>query len=334
VLQLENRTPFKAAIAVLPDRSGIDTLYVIVKATVMLQPTLSLAKEQVPVTLADEYYGEPSTSSLRYGSEMHIGKAGTDVLLIGNAWAPGARAVPHVSVGLSVAGRQKTIAVFGDRVWRDGKPSAPAPFESMPLVWERAFGGVHRRGDQVLAEERNPIGRGFAGGRSAVDMEGLPLPNLEDPAAPLEQISQVPAPACFAPVAPSWLPRRAYAGTYDDAWQRGRAPFLPDDFDPRFFQCAAPEVAFDRYLQGGERVHVTGVTPDAPIEFTVPDARLHVAVTVAGASREPAANLETLTIEPDENRACFTWRAALACDRTALKVERIVITRTAAGGRS
>ena len=32
VLQLENQTPFKAAIAVLPDRSGIDTLYVIVKA--------------------------------------------------------------------------------------------------------------------------------------------------------------------------------------------------------------------------------------------------------------------------------------------------------------
>ena len=48
-------------------------------------------------------------------------------------------------------------------------------------------------------------------------MQGLPVPNLEDPAAPLQQIGQTPAPACFAPIAPSWLPRRSYAGTYDEA---------------------------------------------------------------------------------------------------------------------
>src|SRR5687767_4836877 len=177
----------------------------------------------------------------------------------------------------------------------------------MPLVWERAFGGVHRRGDQVLAEERNPVGCGFAGGRSAGEMQGQPVPNLEDQASPLEQLGQTPAPACLAPIAPSWLPRRAFAGTYDERWQRGRAPYLPDDFDPRFFQCAAPELTFDRYLQGGEPVQVTGVTPDGPLAFTVPDARLVVAVTVAGSTNEPAANLETLSIEPDENRACFTW---------------------------
>ena len=44
VLQLENQTPFKVAMAVLPDRLGVDTLYVIVKATVDLRPKLSLSK--------------------------------------------------------------------------------------------------------------------------------------------------------------------------------------------------------------------------------------------------------------------------------------------------
>jgi len=334
VLQLENQTPFKATIAVLPDRSGIDTLYVIVKATVTLRPSLSLAEVQVPPTMADEYYADPAMSSLRVASDMHIGKSGTDVLLIGSAWAPGKRPVARVHVSMAVAGRQKTILVTGDRVWRDGRPSDPQPFESMPLVWERAFGGVHRRGAQVRGEERNPVGCGFAGGRSARDMEGLAVPNLEDPGAPLQQLGQAPVPACFAPVAPSWLPRRAYVGTYDDKWQRGRAPYLPDDFDPRFFQCAAPEFAFDRYLQAGEPVQVAGVMPDGPIAFNVPDARLVVAVTVAGSANEPPVNLETLSIEPDANRAYFTWRASLPCDRKALKVEKIVVSRSGAGPRS
>jgi len=54
---------------------------------------------------------------------------------------------------------------------------------------------------------------------------------------------------------------------------------------------------------------------------------LRIAVTVAGSTQEPPVNLETLSIEPDENRACFTWRAAVPCDRKALKVEKIVVGR-------
>jgi hypothetical protein len=327
MLQLDNQTPFKATIALLPDRFGIDTLFVIVKATVTLRPTLKLAEVQVPLTMADEYYGDPAASSLRVASEMHIGKAGTDVVLIGSAWAPGQRPVPRSQVGMVVAGRQKMILVSGDRVWRGGKPSEPKPFESVPLVWERAFGGVHQHGETMLAEERNPVGCGFSGGRSASDMEGLAVPNLEDPAAALQQIGDSPTPACLAPIAPSWLPRRRFAGTYDDRWQRGRAPYLPDDFDPRFFQSACPEFAFDRYLQAGEHVQVVGALPDGPIAFTVPESHLSVAVTIEGSPHHPAANLETLSIEPNENRACFTWRASVPCDRRALKVQTIVISR-------
>jgi hypothetical protein len=334
VLQLENQTPFKAAIAVLPDHAGIDTLYVVIKATVALAPRLSLADVQLPPALADEYHGDPAASSLRASSDLHIGKPGTDVLLIGSAHAPNGRPARAVEVAMAVADRRKRILVVGDRVWRSGRPSDPQPFESMPLRWERAFGGVQRNGDQVLAEERNPVGRGFPGGRTADQMEGQLLPNLEDPAAPLEQPGQTPVPVCLAPVAPSWLPRRRFAGTYDADWQRRRAPYLPDDFDRRFLQCAAPEFAFDRYLPPGTPVQVTGATPDGPIAFAIPDARLTVAVTVAGTTEHPRANLETLTVEPDENRACFTWRAALPCDRRTLKVQKIVVGRDADGARA
>ena len=331
MLQLQNDTPFTAAIAVLPDRAGVDTLHVLIKATVTLRPTLSLADAQIPPTLADEYFGEPDVSSLKHASEMHIGKPGTDVLLIGSAWAREKTPVTRMEVTMWVAGRQKTILVTGNRVWRNGQPSDPEPFESMPLVWERAFGGVHQNGDRVLAEERNPIGQGFAGDRPAADMQGLALPNLEDPASLLQQAGQRSTPVCFAPVAASWLPRRALAGTYDEAWQRKRAPYLPDDFDSRFFQCAPPEFAFDRFVKAGEQVHVNGVLPDGPIAFSVPDPRLKITVAIAGSTASPRAHLETLSIEPDDNRACFTWRASVACDRKALKIGKVAIRR--AGGR-
>ena len=62
MLQLDNQTPFKATIALLPDRFGVDTLFVIVKATVTLRPSLKLADVQVPLTMADEYYGDPAAS--------------------------------------------------------------------------------------------------------------------------------------------------------------------------------------------------------------------------------------------------------------------------------
>lgn len=325
MLQLDNQTPFKAMIAVLPDSSGIDTLHVIVKATLALRPKLSLAPEQIEPTLADEYYADPATSSLRAASEMHIGKPGTDVLLVGHACAAEERPVARMHVSLSVAGRRKQLLVSGDRTWSDGKPTSAVPFTTMPLVWERAFGGMHRNGERMIAEERNPVGCGFAGERSAEEMQRRPVPNLEDPAAPLQQHGQLATPACFAPVAAAWLPRRAYAGTYDESWQRGRAPYLPDDFDPRFLHCASGELAFDRYLQGGESVEVAGVTHDGPISFKIPASPLSVAVTLAGSPQHPPVNLETLLIEPDQNRACLTWRAAVPCDRQVLKVESIVV---------
>jgi hypothetical protein len=237
-------------------------------------------------------------------------------------------------VRVAVAERQKTIRVLGDRVWsRDGTPSLPRPFEAMPLVWERAFGGTHELADRVLAEERNPIGIGFVGARHAEELVGQPVPNLEDPAAPLERQGQNPTPACFAPTAAHWLPRRGFAGTYDENWQRKRAPYLPADFDPRFLQCAAPEMAFDRYLQGNEPVEIRGATPDAPISFILPVANLEIGVKVAGASEHPTANLETVLIEPDENRLCMTWRAALPCDRKVLKVEKVTVTRRRLGAQ-
>ena len=328
MLQLDNQTPFLAHICVLPDRFGVDTLYIVVKGTVTLRPLLALAEVQVPITIADEYRGEPGSSSLRYASEIHVGKPGTDVLLAGSAHVTNGREAVRLQVAMTVADRRKVVQVTGNRVWRDGRPSSPEPFQSMPLVWERAFGGSYQSDGRSGVHDRNPVGCGIPAGRSPADMEGLPLPNLEDPASLIEQAGASPTPVSFGPIAPSWLPRRAYAGTYDERWARMRAPFLPDDFDPRFFQSAVPEFAFDRYLQPGEAIQVIGAMPNGPLSFTVPDPRLQIVVTFAGAAHRPLVHLETLFVEPDQNRALFTWRAAFPCNRQTLKIQKIVIDRS------
>ena len=64
---------------------------------------------------------------------------------------------------------------------------------------------------------------------------------------------------------------------------------------------------------------------NGPIDFTVPTVRPQIEVVVAGSSAAPRAELETLWIESDENRACLTWRANLPVDRKALRVQTITI---------
>ena len=147
MLQLKNSTPFEATISLFPNEKGIDTLYVVVKATFSINPKSEIAEEQKPIVMADEYWGEPGESSLKYASELHLTKPSTDIVMIGEACARDKRSVTQLDVSLAVANRRKTIRVFGDRRWGAGllglSMTPPIPFESMPLIYERAFGGFH-----------------------------------------------------------------------------------------------------------------------------------------------------------------------------------------------
>ena len=326
MLQLRNNTPFAPAMAVFPNRDGIDTLYVIVKGTFTLRPPLRLAEAPAPPVLTDEYYGEPVASSIKYASELHIGKAGTDVILVGHAYTLG-HDISESAVLVRAAERKKVVRVFGDRFWRLGGSTRPEPFEQMPLTFERAYGGQHQVSpdEPMLAEEYNPVGVGFRGRRSASDMDGQPLPNLEDPRHSSEVLGSRPVPACFGFVAPSWLPRRAFAGTYDKTWQKKRAPYLPLDFDQRFFNMAAPELTFQRFLMGGEPVEVLGASREGPIRFEVPRCQPRVTIKVMGRNETPPPRLETVLIEPDLNRVSVSWRSELPCDKHVLKVDEASI---------
>ena len=309
MLQLKNETPFVPSIAVFPNQHGIDTLYVTVKATFDLGARVDVSQQQQPVRMADEWWGEPGHSSLKYASEIHLSKPSTDVIVVGDACLPGRRPVQQLDVAVSVGDRSKILRVFGDRVWERGffgiNISTPQMFETMPLVYERAFGGVHvinATNNEVLFEEHNSVGKGFAGKRSNKEIEGMALPNLEDPAQLISQPKDRPAPACFGFVAPSWLPRKSFAGTYDADWQKTRAPYLPADFDMRFFNVASPGLQMQQFLRGGEAVEIVNMSPDGPVRFTLPHCELTANIRVAGQVVRPKLALETVLIEPNDKR--------------------------------
>ncbi len=331
MLQLKNNTPFKPGMALFPDQDGVDTFYAIMKATFTLgDKKVRIAQDQVPPFAADEYWDKPGESSLRYASDMHLGKLSTDVVLNGQAWAPKGIMAQYIDTAVMVAERQKVIRVFGDRWFIKGfgglSITEPEPFESLPIVYERAFGGTHiidEEKGKIKGEERNPIGIGFKGKHSASELDRQPVPNLEDPARPFKGVSNSGLPVCYGFIAPNWMPRLQYAGTYDETWQKNRMPYLPEDFDMRFFSAACSELTFDRYLEGGEPVELHNVSPQGLIKFNLPVCKFNVSVQIKGKTEKLDMKCETVLFEPDENRFSMVWRDSIACDKKTLNVEQV-----------
>jgi hypothetical protein len=343
MLQLQNETPFAATIGLFPDTDGVETLYVVVRATfALVGSALTIAERQRPIRLVDEYSGDPARSSLAHAGEMHLLKPSTDVVLLGDAWAPKARPVSECDVTLQVGAVRKVVRVFGDREWKGalgGTASSPMPFTRMPLVYERAFGGVIELDPETKRakiEPRNPAGVGFARRGKQGEPASRQLPNIEDPAHLITQPSDTPPPAGFGYIAPSWEPRRSCAGTYDEAWRKTRAPYLPKDFNPRFFNVAHPDLVCRRYLEGGEPVEIVNASPTGVLRFRLPLCQLGADARIAGRIERPALRLEAVVLEPNDCMVGLLWRGAVRCDKRSLKIDlvRIGLNSLDLGARS
>jgi hypothetical protein len=222
------------------------------------------------------------------------------------------------------------VRVFGDRRWEGNGTTYSAtmaePFVVMPLVWERAFGGKDRTEKGETQEQRNPVGTGYRSGDGLETIDGLALPNLEDPSDPITSWKQTPTPMGVAPVAEHWEPRRSYAGTYDEAWQQRRAPYLPTDFDPRFLHIAPVGLSASGHLVGGEPVDLAGLVPEGVAQFRLPTAKPRVVFHLGSTPNERPAVLDTVILEPTVRRFSLVWRASMQCDKKALRINRVAMS--------
>ncbi|CAM2064017.1 DUF2169 domain-containing protein [Sulfidibacter corallicola] len=327
--RIKNHTAFASDRAVLTDARGHQIWVVAAKGTYDLAESgeVTLAAEQEPVTLSPQYYGEPGRSSLLRDTELVATHPGTDVTLNAVAQAPGEAPIASMTVSVRVGRLRRELQVFGDRTWirEDDRLeiSDPTPFRQMPIVWERAYGGTEIEDGQVAQVAENPIGQGFS-----TDPDTLaesPVPNIEDPAKPIVAGEEPPPPVGLGAIAPDWAPRRDYGGTFDQDWQRSRAPLWPADFDERHFVTAPLGLHSARPLRGGEPVHLEGLTPHSPWTFRLP--RVHVIFETVNAGRKirQKTKLERVIIEPDRRKLVMVWCGRMDCGAHARNVSHTLI---------
>jgi hypothetical protein len=317
-MEIINRTPFSVFPTVLNDKAGRDFLIIIVKCTYSfaldkLQPAL----EQAPVTLVDQFYGEPGSSSIAFPSDLVPWKAGGDLLLRGTVLGKRGRET-ETQVSLKVGSLEQTLCIFGQRYWRSVfgfyRPSDPEPFEPIPLKYEHAFGGFDTSNPEPRFHERdrrNPVGCGFYAKKTKIYLDDISLPNIEDPRCLIKGCNDRPQPAGFGAICLDWEPRIRYGGTYDEAWETSRCPMLPEDFNDRYYNCSHPRCFSETFFKGDEAIQIVNVGPKDKIAFTLPADRFNVSVMIRDAAVQCMLACDTVFIDCDENRVMTVWRGSV-----------------------
>jgi hypothetical protein len=330
-MQIVNETPFEAEHAVYLDKNGAERLVLSFKATYEIAEAgdLSPAEEQDPIRSADEYHGEPDSSSIEHEAEMEPPKPATDVFLRGSARPP-TTGVTTLDVSLRVGPVSKMARVFGDRIWKKsfGMSSFtdPEPFEEIPLIYENAFGGEDTSPEKEKhhdGEIRNLVGRGFRAKHSKAEWVGTPLPNIEDPERLIHSVDNRVDPVGFGPICRHWMPRRRYTGTYDQKWIDERLPLLPEDFDERFHNAAPEGLTAPGYLEGVEPVEVVGCTRSGPLQFELPGLRPCLFVRICDRGEDLEMKLNTVTVDTDRMKLVLLWKADLDVHRELLKLKEM-----------
>jgi hypothetical protein len=331
---IENQTPFSAERSWSRDKDGVHDWVVAVKGTfdVMDDGRLELAKLQPPPLLAAEYNGEDGESSLRYDTEVAPSKPTTDVILNGTAYAPEGRPSPDFMVGMRVGAVRKQIRVVGNRFWKRGtlgfEPTLVEPVASVPIVYERAYGGFDQTDPDPAKQKfdaRNPVGCGVVS--KAAHHEGKMLANFEYPGGS----DKKSGPAGFGAIAAHWSPRREFLGTYDEIWEKERLPLLPTDWDPRSLLCSPADQRPAQHLRGGEPVELINLTREGRLAFNLPRVHLSFATKIDGRTEYTSGQVATVIIEPDASRLIMVWQTSLKChsdidylDYTVIREKKVI----------
>lgn len=320
-MELVNKTPFVVGCTVGTDKTGVDHLLAVAKATYNLphDGASDLAAEQRPLVTADEFSGAPGYSAAVVESDYAMFKPRCDVLLTGTAYSPRSSPVSSVVVSLSVGAMQKSLRVTGFRQWEVGllggvAPGKPGFFTRNPFSYDTAFGGIDNFHADVWKHTSyfdNPVGVGYHKEVNRALVQKTPMPNTEALDEPVRAPDGKYAPMALGPVGRGWPKRLRYAGTYDAGWVENRFPFLPEDFDDRYFQAASPDQQID-YVRGGERVVLLRLTEEGYCSFQLPRMDLDSVVFYlrTGEYRIARFVVDTLHFFPDERVYTMTARAS------------------------
>jgi uncharacterized protein YjbI with pentapeptide repeats len=335
VARIINASSLAAATLAWQVRPPRDSLTILVKGTFDLVPDgPARLRPESDLPIGDLHVDDDVQKSVAYASDFAVLKPKADVTAVGHAHAPGGSSPAAQVVFRFGAGKnrfERTLVVFGDRQWQRSivalAPTAPKPFERMPLVYERAFGGP--------AYDRNPLGVGH---QAAAGADGIArLPNVELPGARVTSPGDTPPPASFAPIPVAWKERWSKLGTYDRAWFKARWPYFPEDFDWAHFQSAPAPQQLD-HLGGDEPYELAGMHPEHPsLRGRLPGVRARVFLQRTkehgGTFTEVSLVLDTAAFDVDALKLNLVWRGFVeVSDEDAPEIQHVFVMSEALAG--
>ncbi|MDX2148818.1 MAG: DUF2169 domain-containing protein [Planctomycetota bacterium] len=340
-MHLRNATSMSAAYAMGQRPDARELLVVVVKGSFSLdtrsrsipaQP--ELAPVQAPVVLADTFEGEPGFSATVDESDLSYWKPSCDLIFRGCAHAPLAKPVASIDVGLVCGPIDKRFVVTGSRTWQSVGvgvgvvPSLPEPFVRQRFSYSTAFGGIDKPTEDPASHAfflANPVGVGYHPASPREKIIGKPVPNTHAIGETIAAPSGSYRPMALGPIGRAWGARPRLAGTYDQHWLEHVSPFLPADFDERYFQCSPADQQMP-HPKGGEVVQLINLTPAGLTSFLIPSIEVPIEVTDRNAQcHELRPVIDTVTVEPELERFSVVWRASMPLRRGMHELRECIV---------
>ncbi len=280
---------------------GRRVVTVIVKITCKLEHDAHMTViSPAPIATEERHFRNNPVASLTRASDLALLVPRPELVVVGSAFAAPGRPVSETTVRLALQRDttmliNKRLEITGDRRCAPGRePPKPEPFQSMPIRYERALGGISSR--------ENPVGVGLA-----PDPDGLvTFPNVT------LRGDTHGEPAGLGPIPSAWPVRAHRRGSM--GWSAANTSLdveVPEDFDDAYYQTA-PSDQRTAEIRGGDLLAIVNMHPEIPmLRSYLPLAKgVALAQTRRGDRIPLALRIDTLHIEPDVMRAEIVFRAA------------------------
>ncbi len=306
------------------------------------------ANEQIPFHEQDSFYddNDPKKDAPKHETDLIAYKPLTDVILHASAKAPQGKTAYYLDVGIMVGQSQKLARVFGERhaiITASGLAfSQPEPFDTMRLDYSRAYGGSDLKSapGTVFTYAKNPIGQGFVIKNDPASLQGLRLPNLEDPFKLLtpanlvlgkyENWMQFPDPVAFGFLPRNAHPRFLFAGMLpkeksdaenhskvhteakEDVGDSARADSAPQPMmNSEYYNGASAGLRLP-YLEGDETIKLRFMDALFPaFEFQMNSEKPTLWLNVGKGQQLLKPILQTVEIFKETNQYTVIWSGSL-----------------------
>jgi len=304
-------------------------------AAVVCKPAFRIEGESLVPDLSDPWPIGPKPVATDFGEidgELPFIKGGVDFLYLGSVHAPDGRAIDPLDVMFQVGtGFRRWIRVFGDRSWQrvNGSlvPTDPLPFTSMPLRYERAFGGECEVEAGIMPWPTNPVGTGFY--MLEWQAEGNPLPNIEDPDQGIRSWEDRPDPIGSGPYPLKWGLRQVNGVEIDDS-----DPEHPriSRILPTYFNNAHPSFIVPDPVEPGATVTISHARMEGPLSFKLPELELHAHVQLEHRHWLFPMHLDQIVVMGDEARVLLSYRVCFTYKIVPLERRAVTIHEGARPG--